>query len=670
MSEPPSQNHGARPPTGAECRSGPLYDQVASVIVLSKAWDRVRENEGAAGSDGLTVSRFAQSAEQRIRRLAHDLRTGRYVPAPARRVYIPKTSGGVRPLDIPCVTDRVVQAAAAMVLDPILDAEMAPSSFAYRKGRSVAGAVARVASHRRDGFRYVVDGDIRAYFESIPHEPLILRLERHVDDLALVDLVWTWLETYAPTGRGVPQGSPISPLLANLYLDDVDDAIEGRGVRIVRFADDFVLLCKSEDTAEGALAEMSRLLGKHGLEIHPDKTRIVDFDRGFRFLGHVFVRSMVWKEVSEDDTPKEDAIAAAEVAVALMERQAEPEFDPDVVEDSGLAPRLRPLYLLEPGRRLAARGNTLLVMEDETEVLAVPPSRLGRIELGPECEASLTALDLCLANGVEVARIDAYGGVVARYEGQSDDRARRQLAQAATALDAERRLALARILVDGRIRNQRALLRRLNRQRAIDAVAETAVRLGRVLRKLPAATSVEQAMGHEGEAGALYWPALGLALPEDLQLKARQRKPAPDPANAVISTMSSLLARDVRAMAQRAGLHVGFGVLHATTDGEDALVYDLVEEFRAPIAEAAALALFNRRALRREMFMFDGQAVRMGRDAWKAAIRGYEAWVQRPIKSPRSGKNVLWRGVMLEQAHAYAVHCEGRETYKPYKMDY
>lgn len=661
------------PGRGSETRRGPLFDQVANVVTLSRAWDRVRANAGASGGDCVTVERFAALADHRLKRLAHDLRSGRYVPGPARRVFIPKASGGFRPLDIPCVGDRVVQAAAATVLDPILDAEMEPSSFAYRRGRSVAQAVARVGALRRDGFRHVVDGDIRSYFERIPHERLILKLEEHVDDPALIDLVWLWLEAYAPSGRGVPQGSPISPLLANLYLDAIDEAIEERGVRLVRFADDFVLLCKSEATAEGAMDRMRLLLSEHGLELHPEKSRIVDFDQGFRFLGHVFVRSMIFKEVGEDDTPSEDAIAAAEamtLKAAGEAREGVPELDRTEASRRH-APRLRPLYLLEPGRRLATRGETLVVLEGEKEILALPPRRLGRIEIGPDADASLSALDLAAANDVEVVRLNGHGGVVARYESVNEERAARHMAQAAHALEPSRRLTLARVLVEGRVRNQRAYLRRLNRGRDDGKTAEACMRLGRILRRLPEADDVDTCMGLEGEAASHYWPALGRALPEGFEFKVRRRRPSPDPVNAVLSFLSGLMSRDVRAMAQRAGLHTGIGVLHAAEDGEDALVYDLAEEFRAPVAEAAMMALFARKALRPDMFFTgDDGSVRLGRAAWPALIRGYEAWVQRPILSPLSGRKVLWRGLMLEQCQAFAAHCEGGAVYRPYVMDH
>lgn len=652
----------ARPVATSE-RSGPLFDQMASIAKLSRAWDRVHANRGAAGGDGVSVAHFAHSADIRIRRLAHELRTGRYAPGPARRVLIPKSDGGLRPLDIPCVVDRVAQGAAAIVLDALLDREMAPSSFAYRRGRSVAHAVARVATLRRDGFRYVVDGDIVRYFERIPHERLILKLESLVDDPVLVDLVWLWLETYAPAGLGVPQGSPISPLLANLYLDAVDDEIESRGVRLVRFADDFLILCKSEDLADSSLSRMADLLARHGLELHREKTRLVDFDQGFRFLGHLFVRSMIFKEVDDDDTPGEDAIAAAEAATAAALAGGDGE---EAGDGRTRAPVLRPLYVLEPGRRLEARGETLAVTERGESVLSLPPARIGRIELGPDTEATLAALDLAASNDVEVVRINGRGEEVARYGRHDTERARRHLAQARHHLEADKRLALARVLVEGRVRNQRTLLRQLNRNRAVAGAAAAAVELGKALRKLAVAPTVEACMGHEGEAARHYWPALHLFLPPGFELKKRQRRPAPDPVNMLLSVLSGLLARDVRAMALRAGLHPGFGALHAVDDAEDALVYDLVEEFRAPFAEATALALLNRKAVRAEHFIASETGTRLAREAWGIIIRGYEAKLAQPVVSKRTGHKILARALMLEQAHAYAQHCEGGPAYLPY----
>lgn len=650
--------------------SGLYFDRISHADTLRRAWEKVQANQGAAGGDGVTVARFALVAEAQIEMLARELKTGRYRPGPARRVYAPKKSGGVRPLDIPCVRDRIAQGAAALVLDAALDPHFEDSSFAYRKGRSVARAVARVAALRRQGFDHVVDGDISAYFERIPHERLIAKLEAHLDDQAAVDLIWLWLETYSLTGRGVPQGSPISPLLANLYLDSVDEKIATGGRRLVRFADDWLILCRSEAAAEGALAKMRDLLAEEGLEINPDKTRVTHFDEGFRFLGHLFVRSLVAREIGDDDTPPEDALAAAEVAAREADeasREAFPDPAPDGRERSD---PIFPVYVVEPGKRLEARGARLRVVDDLGRIVDLPPAAIDRIELGPEVEATMAALDLAAANDVEILRVTGLGEVAGRYEPTAPRRATRHLAQARLTLDEAARADLARRLVEGKLRNQRALLRRLNRERKDAEIARACVGVGRIVTKLSIPRSVDESMGFEGAAAALYWPALGRAMPEGLRFSLRRRRPAPDAGNLVINALSSVLARDLRSLALRAGLHPGFGALRAVSDGEEALVYDLMEEFRAPVAEACALALFNRKALRAEMFADGTTQTTLDRGVWSMILRGYETWVSRPVRSQSSGKEVLWRALMLEQARAYAAHCEGGAPYRPYRMDY
>ncbi|MEZ5785681.1 MAG: CRISPR-associated endonuclease Cas1 [Xanthobacteraceae bacterium] len=656
--------------TAPKTVSGPFYDRMAALGTLRQSWEKVKANNGAAGGDGMTVARFAMVAESMIQRLAAALRSGQYRPGPARRAYIPKTDGGLRPLDIPCVHDRVVQGAATLVLDPVLDRAFADSSFAYRRGRSVAQAVARIGSLRRQGFTHVVDGDIRAYFERIPHDRLIAKLEEHVDDQAMVDLIWLWLETYSLTGRGVPQGAPISPLLANLYLDSIDDRIERAGVRLVRFADDFVLLAKTPASAEKALVEMTGLLAGEGLEIHPEKTRLVSFEEGFRFLGHVFVRSMIVREVQEEDIPAEDAIAATE----RLARNAQASAATATSDSEAATPRERsdpvfPVYVIEPGRRLEAKGARLRLVDDIGRIVDLPPGQIDRIELGPGTDATLEALELAAANAIEIDRVNGHGEVTGRYEDVGPERARRHLAQARTVLDPPRRLAVARAIVDARLRNQRALLRRLNRSRKDAEIADACVTLNRTIRKLDTATDIDVAMGYEGAGGAAFWPAFGRCFPEPFRFGRRRRRPVGDAANLAINVVCNMLARDVRAVVVRAGLHPGFGVLHETTDGIDAAVHDLMEELRAPVAEACVAAAFNRQALTLDSFVLDS-GTRLTREGWAALIRAYESWVAQPVRSPRSERDVLWRALMLEQAHAYAEACEDGSPYRPYRMDY
>lgn len=644
----------------------PTLTELTSLDSLNAGWARVARNRGAAGGDGVTIAAFRQTLGEALARLQRDIRGGTYRPGPLRRLDIPKDSGGTRPLAIPCVRDRVVQSAFTLLYGPLFEAAFEEESFAYRPGRSVQQAVARVSQLRRDGFGWVVDGDIERFFETVPHGPMLERLSEHVEDAGVLDLVGQWLAA-AGEGCGLPQGAPVSPLLANLYLDSVDERIRGRGVRLVRYADDFLLLCRDEASAEGALARMDALLAEHGLELNADKTRVVSFAQGFRFLGYLFARSMVMPSRSEAPDRREGDVPP-------VPDELDPMAAEDVVEtleSDGGAPGLRLLYVMEAGRALGLRNRSFCVREEDRELLAVPPGRIDRIELGPHVQVDAAALRHACAEGVPVALVDSWGRTVGRVEAPLPERYGLHKAQARHGFDPALRRDLAQRVVDGRIRNQRALIRRLDRRRRRPEARDAAERLNRCLRKLRRQGDVPYLMGVEGEAAAAYWPALGAMLEHGWTLRIRTRRPPRDPVNLVISFLSALLYRDIEALALRHGLHPGFGVLHESRDGHPACVSDLIEEFRAPLAEGLAVYLFNNRILARGAFAHrSGEPPALfpaGRDA---VIHGYEQWLDREVLHRPSGDKVRWRRLIELQVLAYVAHLEEREPYQPYVMDY
>lgn len=656
-----------------------LFGQIVRLQTLEAAWEKVRANHGAAGGDGMTVEEFDVDLPTRLVRLQLGLMHGTYRPGRLRRIDVAKDDGGTRPLAIPPVVDRVAQTAVALVLTPLLDPEMHDDSFAYRPGRSVQMAVARVAQYRRQGYDWVVDGDIERYFERVPHERLLERLARDISEPPVLDLIELWLESFSdmgPSGAGIglPQGAPLSPLLANLYLDDVDERIAARGVRLVRFADDFLLMCRSETAAEGARDRMAALLAEFGLRLHPDKTRIVPFEQGFRFLGHLFVRSLVVKPVAEESADLTPANLTPDEALVLARHPAA-QASPDPPDGEDRAPGLRVLYVTRRGRTLTRRNQAFAVTEDGAELLAIPPARVDRIELGPGCEADDDVLRHALAHGVDVALVDGWGDTAGTLERPAGPRAGLHLAQARLALDPAARLDLARRIVDGRLRNQRALLRRLNRKRADAEVTDAALALNRLIRKLPTAADVPELMGLEGSAAAAYWPALGRCLQLGWKFDKRRRRPPPDPVNLVLSYLSSVLHRDLAAFVVRHGLHPGFGALHTARDGAQAGVSDLIEEFRAPLVEGLAVYLFNNRILSREHFLTGengpdgGKVCRIQSEGRDRLIRGYERWLDRAVRGPGGGA-MLWRRVMEAQVVAYARHALGEAEYQPYVIDY
>lgn len=282
-----------------------LIDKVYRPTTLYAAWLKVKANKGSAGSDHQSIADFERNLTDNLDRLHYELQEGSYRPRPIWRVYIDKPgSKDKRPLGIPCVRDRVVQAALRLVIEPIFEKEFVGSSYGFRPRRGCKDALREVQRLLQEGYTHVVDADLKAYFDSIPHQPLLNEVGRHIADGRVMTLIDAFIKQDILEGmalwspeKGAPQGAVISPLLSNLYLHSVDVAMAAAGFFMVRYADDFVILCRSHADAEAALALVRRLTTEKGLSLHPRKTRLVDATVrgiGFDFLGYHFERGRRW----------------------------------------------------------------------------------------------------------------------------------------------------------------------------------------------------------------------------------------------------------------------------------------------------------------------------------------------------------------------------------------
>ena len=288
-----------------------LIDKVYAPRNLQRAWERVKDNAGAAGVDGMTVARFDRDAATYLQALNKDLQGKTYRPSPVRRVMIPKSSGGQRPLGIPTVRDRIVQQALRQILEPIFELKFSTCSHGFRPERGCHTALAIVDRAVRGGYKWVVDADIRSFFDSVDHEKLIDAVADEIADGRILKLIRQILKSgvqlpsvhgIEPTDEGTPQGGPISPLLANIFLHKFDMQMVKAGYGLVRYADDWVVFARSEGEAREALAKARQILeGDLGLTLHSEKTRVVSVASGFEFLGfHYFVdprKGWVCKEV-------------------------------------------------------------------------------------------------------------------------------------------------------------------------------------------------------------------------------------------------------------------------------------------------------------------------------------------------------------------------------------
>jgi retron-type reverse transcriptase len=306
-----------------------LIKQLITIPNLEAAWQRVLANGGCRGSDGISLQRFGFDLVDNLRDLSHSLEHGYYHPYPLLRFPIPKNRSTVGQLDrstvgqldgstvklsngqtvqrsqrflsVPTVRDRTAQTAAFLVTKEIFEAEFEDVSHAYREGRGVKTAVWDIKEWRDKGYRWAVDADITSYFDNVPHDPLLVKLEKLIPDPVMLRLFEKWIRAEVYDGeriwtldKGIPQGSVVSPALANLFLDELDETLMSFGMKLVRFADDFLILAKSEKEAEDAVEITDMLLDDMQIDLNPLKTKIVSFDHGFKFLGAIFLHDGIY----------------------------------------------------------------------------------------------------------------------------------------------------------------------------------------------------------------------------------------------------------------------------------------------------------------------------------------------------------------------------------------
>jgi len=669
---------------------------------LWEAWERVQENEGCAGADGVTVQQFARRADKKLPELSERVRNGVYRPFPLLKIVVEKhpRSAETRTLLVPAVRDRVLQTALARHLSRSFEEEFLECSYGYRPGRSVDRAIARIRKCRELGFQFVLDADIESYFDRVDHRLLLERLAGQQLGATVLGLLRQWVKGSVWDGShvhalriGIPQGSPISPLLANFFLEDFDRELEKSGRKLVRYADDFLVLSKTREEATQALLQTETLLAQAHLEIKQEKTRITDFAQGFQFLGALFQGDAIWVPWKHAHAKGRILFMAPPLPLDMRSRYelAPPKGALEVaLEKAGTtavaaaapAPVSRSkavayLYLTEQGSILRKAGDRFLVEKDDEVLLDLPYHKLENVLLFGNIQVTTQALAELLEKGVNLSlfsRQGAFRGSLTPPRGKNIEL---RVGQFERYRDGPRALNIARAIIGAKIANGLAVLARYREKNEVSAEFGQRVQtIQEASAACPSAADVAALDGFEGTAARGYFTALMEFNRSAMTWPGRMKHPATDPLNALLSLAYTLLMHELTALLEGAGLDPYLGFLHQVDYGRPSLALDLMEPFRHPVADRLVLTLVNRGVLDANDFRSGGDrpGVFLAPAAMKRFFAEYEGWMlarEAGAKPPEgSGAPVpRFRERLKEEVEKLAAALRSGGEFEPYRFD-
>ena len=691
------------------------------------AWEHVAKNHGAAGVDGETIDRFARDAENYLTQLRKSIANGNYRPLPLRQVFIPKRDKTWRSIGIPTVRDRIAQQALLNILHPLLEPEFEDCSFAYRPSRSHQMAVRQVEKWRDRGYEWVLDADLVSYFDNIRHDRLLAEVRDKLDLPAYLELIERWLTAGLLTkeglilpSRGVAQGAVVSPILANLYLDSFDEAMIATGLKLVRYADDFVLLAKQEQQLQATYQIVIEILSELGLKLHPAKTEITNFDRGFRFLGQTFIRSMVIPDrpKSQHQHKRErdefERVNAERASPLIIYPDPQPPLKPTAIERAlldAIEATNRPippplfvlfgyrvrepervtiesqelewktgmstLYLVEQGATLRKEQGRFIVKSSGKETAGdpteIPIEEVDRVLVFGNIQLSTAAIGVCLEAQIPVMFLSQLGEYKGHLWSSENCNLQLQSVQFRRFESPEFQLAIARQIILGKLWNSKQLLLKLRRQRDLPAV-DTAIdgidRDWQAVRDATLETSLDTLRGYEGIAANRYFGVLGkLITNPGFAFVDRNRHPPKDPVNSLLSFGYTLLFNNVMSLLLVEGLHPYLGNLHRSDRQAPHLAFDLMEEFRSPIVDSLVIKLVNQKILRPTDFTFpdDEAGIYLAAPARRIFLKHFEDRISGTIAHPDVSEPVSYRRIIQLQIQRYRQALLNNTVYEPFR---
>ena len=676
------------------------------------AWTHVAANNGCAGVDGETIAHFSINVDRSLEKLRNAIAQGTYRSLPLLQIVIPKKQGGWRKLGVPTIRDRIVQQALLNVLHPILEPQFEPCSFAYRPGRSHLMAVEQVERWRDRGYEWVLDADITQFFDSLNHQRLLAEVAERLTEPKVLDLIQQWITVGSLTARGIelpkagiPQGAVISPILANVYLDDLDEILTAAGLKVVRFADDFVVLARSHRRILEAQQQVAQLLLDMGLELHPEKTQITTFDRGFRFLGHAFAGDLVVKVQKETTAPitqakdpglrlvhADPAIQPTAMQLALLDalKRSQQPIPPPLFVVLGYAvrpetlvviasnelswnPDMSTLYLIQQGTYLRREQERFIVEPPKEPATEVPIREVERILVFGNIQLTTAVISTCLDLKIPVIFLTQLGDYKGHLWSAESDDLILETAQFERQKDQAFQLAIARSVVQGKLWNSKQLLLRLNRKRQLPTVTAAILKLDEFREAVGNPTNtatLDQIRGYEGAAAAQYFTALNLLITHaDFSLPGRNFHPPTDPVNSLLSFGYTLLYNNVFSLLLAEGLNPYLGNLHGAERAKNYLAFDLMEEFRSPVVDTLVIKSINQKIFKPTDFTYPNEVggIYLEKAARRVFLKQFEARICEKVSHPDVKEPVSYRRIIQLQIQRYIKALLGNSGYESFR---
>ena len=597
-----------------------LAEHAFSERSLGIAWKKVQKRESDDGNLAPSILKFQEDAEEKILRLSEALLDGSYKPYQFTEVDI-ETNGKERTLHIPAVQDRIVARAILATTTSRVDPLLGASAFGYRPGLGVADAVQAVVDAREAGLKWVLRTDVDDCFPSLSPDIAFDRFTQAVHDTDITDVVEQLLGRTVGNGKmrgttlpGLPLGCPLSPVLMNLVLVDLDDALNAAGFTVVRYADDIVVVGESKEELEDAARFCQRILRSFNMQLGDDKTDIMTFDDGFAFLG-------------EDFGPKYPPAMP-------LQRVQEPENRVLYLGAQTAHARISKGRLIVEDRQKGGGNGGAHGGGKPTKLFDVPCGHVSRIVAFGSVAISSGLRSWAMYNGVDIVLASRRGSYLGIMQGTKTETHSARLITQVEINDTPRQLEISCAIIRAKIHKQIVVLQRFSKRESEEKVSNAITNMRKFMTMLDDTASIDEAMGLEGAAAKEYFAAYGALLPNELAFTTRSRQPPLDLANASLSFLYTVLLGECVTALRAAGMDPGLGVLHNPQAKRPSLALDLLEEFRPLVADQVVLNAARRNRLTSKHARKDpkGQGILLTKKGREEILKAYEERMLQVVK--------------------------------------